>query len=91
MDKYKLTTEQEAIVEKLYALMAEAKSKGVGFFYDKTTFKMSAYNSTGIVYIDTEETEDNCNLNEENAKQCPEEFDIDFYSDGQYLVVKEEM
>lgn len=88
MEAYKLTIEQTAIVNKIYSLMAEAKEKGVGFIFDKTTLKMSAVNAKDIDSIEIEEISDNCNLNDKNMCECSTEFLADYYHDGQFLVAK---
>lgn len=88
MEKYKLTKEQEAIVKEIYSLMSDANEKGVGFIFDKTTLKMSAFNAEDITTIETEEVSDNCNLDDSNMSQCETEFLSDYYCDGQFLVAK---
>lgn len=83
-----LTPEQEVIVKKLFSAIKEAQKNGVGFVFDNTTYKLSAFNATGIKSIDVEEVSNNCNLNADNMACCDVEFMAHYYSDGSFLVAE---
>lgn len=83
-----LTPEQEVLVKNLFSAIKEAQKNGIGFVFDNTTYKLNAFNATGIKSIEVEEVSNNCNLSADNMACCDVEFMAHYYSDGSFLVAE---